>query len=51
MVYMVYAPYLPLNERVCVGVWELIPKADLQDSDAMETGRQGGLVDSRTFLT
>jgi hypothetical protein len=36
MVYVVYAPYLPLSERVRVGVWELIPKADLQDSDAMD---------------
>jgi hypothetical protein len=35
-VYVVYAPYLPLNERVQVGAWELIPRADLRESDAMD---------------
>lgn len=36
-VYVVYAPYLPLNERVLVGPWELIPKADLRESDAIDS--------------
>lgn len=35
-VYVVYAPYLPLSERVVVGAWELIPKADLRESDAVD---------------
>jgi hypothetical protein len=35
-VYVVYAPYLPLSERVRVGAWELVPKADLRDSDAID---------------
>ena len=35
-VYVVYAPYLPLSERVVVGAWELIPKAHLCESDAID---------------
>jgi hypothetical protein len=35
-VYVVYAPYLPLSERVSIGAWELIPKSDLRESDAID---------------
>lgn len=43
-VYVVYAPYLPLSERVLVGTWELIPKADLRESDAIRrSSREVGL--------
>lgn len=31
-----YAPYLPLEKRVELGEWELIPRADLRDSDALD---------------
>jgi len=34
--YVVYAPYLPLKERVVVGDWELIPQRDLQARDALD---------------
>jgi hypothetical protein len=36
IVYVVYAPYLPLRERIVVGDWELIPQRDLQESDALD---------------
>lgn len=35
-VYVVYAPYLPLRERIVVGDWELIPQRDLQEEDALD---------------
>lgn len=35
-VYVVYVPYLPLTSRVRIGEWDLIPKADLQESDAID---------------
>jgi hypothetical protein len=35
-VYVVYVPYLPLTDRIVVGEWELIPRQDLQDADALD---------------
>jgi hypothetical protein len=36
IVYVTYVPYLPLGERVRVGEWEVIPRADLRDGDALD---------------
>jgi hypothetical protein len=33
---VVYLPYLPLRERVTVGDWELIPRADLNVDDCLD---------------
>jgi hypothetical protein len=35
-VYVTYLPYLPLRERVKVGEWELIPRGELVDADALD---------------
>ena len=36
IVYITYAPYLPLGERATVGGWELIPRAEFRDDDALD---------------
>jgi hypothetical protein len=36
IVYVVYAPYLPLGERASIGEWELVPRGDLGDEDAVD---------------
>ncbi len=34
--YAVYVPYLPLASRIRIGAWDLIPQADLQESDTFD---------------
>jgi hypothetical protein len=35
-VYVTYLPYLPLRERAEVAEWELIPRGELVDADALD---------------
>jgi hypothetical protein len=35
-IYVVYLPYLPIRDRVDLGVWELIPRGSLIDQDTVD---------------